>query len=126
MTTQEVLRAAVTEVRRGWTQLRLEDENRRVCSLGAIGRVVFGQAYRLDTALVQDTIHALASVLPGRLPAPFFSDLDAIVEWNNAEGRTAEEVALAFEFAALCEEQRAQGVDPGRPQDLGALAVLEV
>lgn len=112
MTTAEILRAAATEVRKGWVQHYLIDYRNRVCALGALYRVVTGDA---DRRLPNDhpAIVALTAYLPADTSRwrmrPVPRDWK-IADWNNAEDQTAENVALTMEFAALCAEQ-AEKVD---------------
>lgn len=89
MKTSEVLRAAKKRlVERGWCQGTFEDGEGRCCSIGAINR---------------------ASPPCGQWPALLsFGDVvgGSVFVWNDAPGRTLEEVLAAFDKAIAAEEAK--------------------
>jgi ubiquinone/menaquinone biosynthesis C-methylase UbiE len=104
--TAENLRLAAAEVRKGWCQFVLEDDADRVCALGAIKRVLTrnGRTWTCDLADFPPEILALASALHINLDPRRWGY--EIAQWNNDEKQTVENVALAFEYAAvLCLQQ---------------------
>lgn len=101
MKTSELLRKAADEIRRrGWTQRsygsdEVNYKNCAVCALGAIHAVI-GNGDPWYLGLEGDGArNELARVVGEKLPH----------RWNDAEGRTVEEVLDAFERAALKAEE---------------------
>ena len=99
MKVSEQLLQCAAEVRRGWAQGALEDINGGVCAHGAMNRVVSGDASVLMTG----------EELPKkmRLTEYLWKALGhySVVNWNNAPSQTQENVAQAFELAAILAEQ---------------------
>ena len=90
----DLLLRAAEEVRKGWCQYEAEDAAGNVCVVGAFRRVaeeLFGRPYGYSGGMtkLQRTI--------GGSP----------IKWNNAPGRTAEEVAQMMERAAGVEQPAA-------------------
>ena len=98
MKISEQLLQCAAEVRRGWTQFALEDNSGNVCAYGAMNRVAYGGAMRLG-----DNIQRLGLVR--YLQKALGQSIPTIVDWNNAFTRTQENVAQAFELAAILAEQ---------------------
>lgn len=137
MTVPAILRAMAARVRQGWCQHRLQTPGgERVCAIGAYGAALHGNALltperfgglRVVEVLAQQ-ICADVNACPSRWIAGFgtrqvaeemwattlpgYRAWEHVVDWNNAPGQTAENVAAAMELAAVCEEQRAAGGDP--------------
>lgn len=109
MKTSELLRKAADEIRRrGWHQGTYAAEGGTlescaVCSLGAISAAALGSpvAFADDrsTPATDRAILRLAQAVAG----PRAYGLHT-VDWNDAEGRTVEEVLDAFERAAVAAE----------------------
>lgn len=111
MKTSELLRKAADEIRRrGWfqgaygdvdpdgeTPLDEQMKTCRVCAWGAVRSAANGSPYgwEHDTATPVDrSILALTGVIP----------IPSVPDWNDAPGRTVEEVLDAFERAAQAAE----------------------
>lgn len=98
----ELLRAAEV-VRRGWCQdsycepdngLLDDEEKMYFCGAGALF-VAFG--WRPSETLMVDGYDESVTKL---MPVLGFESVDELVKWNDAEGRTKEQVAERFERAA--------------------------
>lgn len=108
--TAHILRAAAARVRQGWCQGGLVDRHGHVCAIGAIQTVLgFAGAWTYpdlerEQSVRDAVIRALAlpqladktTEWPAECPIPI---------WNDAEGQTAENVALGLEYAAILWEQ---------------------
>jgi hypothetical protein len=92
----EFLRQAANRIRQGWCQYALADDAGGVCAVGALNWVQNGSG---DLCLITDEWMGAHEQLTRTLKS------DNIVQWNNAPDQTAENVAQAFEFAALLYEQ---------------------
>lgn len=102
MTTADVLRRAADRVRVGWTQGTMFDfKSHGVCALGAINSVLI--VADLDSAQGYEAMEWLARAI-GVSNNSGLAGLK-IGAWNDDPGQTAENVALAFEAAALLYEQ---------------------
>lgn len=113
MNTAEILRAAAGRVRQGWTQFIREDHG-RFCALGAISVVDSGNSYRDEQPSMIATTHAARAL---RLPFNNYGQRAAVATWNNADGQTAENVAVGLEYAALLwEQEQAQVAE--QPQEV--------
>ncbi len=92
-TTADLLRRAAWRIRQGWCQDRMADTAGNVCALGAIHEVADqGRRFELHAELLR-TIG--------------FLHIDT---WNDAPDQTQENVAQAFELAAITWEQESRGV----------------
>ena len=105
--TQQVLLRAASEVRKGWCQFELDDASGNVCARGAILR---GAEVDLGGIMAWHEAPAIANAADRRLARYLGYDGDlppghdrTVSGWNNAEGRTQEEVASALERAAYME-----------------------
>ena len=84
MTPDEVLDRAADEITiRGWTQGLFEDPEGRVCAVGAINRTTAQATERIRAGWV------LTFFIQGQVPI-----------WNDAPGRTQDEVVDTFRLAA--------------------------
>lgn len=91
MTIPEILRAAAERIRTGgWCQGRLGDCDGPVCALGAIKVAMGGH----PLGALGDTGRAALKAVNETVGA------DSLVLWNDAPGRTAEQVIEAFEATA--------------------------
>lgn len=88
-----VLRKAAAVVRLGWCQFYITKYSNLYCALGAIEVATHSTAERHPKVLA-----ALVAVLP--TPEHETRHSWIIANWNNAPGRTAEEVAEKMELAA--------------------------
>lgn len=89
---REILLEAANLLRKkGWCQWTLEDDQGRMCALGAILKA----NRNLSVHQVQKSLYLLGKFLP-----PDKRGYGPIVPWNNAPGRTKEEVIAAMEGAA--------------------------
>lgn len=112
-----VLRAGAARIRTlGWLRGQLSNEGGSACAVGALGFALgfprvpapmwWGEgciATCLD--ILQEVTRVLAlppAAVIGRRGAEIW---DAVVEWNNADGQTAENVATGLEYTALVLEQ---------------------
>lgn len=100
------LRAAAEVLKRdGWTQGAYHSDDGCHCALGAIARVISARSDRPNPdrwkpwadSSVRLRLDALA--LANHLGDPVFPRL-AVTDWNDAPGRTADEVIAALEAAA--------------------------
>lgn len=118
MNTAEILRAAAARVRQGWCQDQLDD-GIGVCAFGALNTVLHGHAHYIDAdpkSLELAPLIMRACGLPGPTRPPYVAEaIDAVIEWNNAEGQTAENVAAGLEYAALVWEQQQQQQHEAQP-----------
>ncbi len=124
MTVPDILRAAAGEVRKGWTRFVRRNSDDEVCALGALDRVV-GSTYVGEKVIAVESVEfanpaavaaLLRVIMPAAQPIPqdprYYRIGDRvsfggtlIADWNNAPERTAEDVAIAMEFAALVVDQ---------------------
>ena len=113
MKISEQLLQCAAEVRKGWCQNALIDNHGNVCAIGAMSRVLCGQAEgncnRLP--LMRYLWRSIGS--------------DTTAYWNNAPGQTQENVAQAFELAAILAEQDEAriGVSETMPECVEAVGV---
>ena len=121
-------RAAAALVRQGWTQGQLAehtpDGRYLVCAIGAINMATYGDADWRDTD-VRDRDYpevvffgeamGLSNPRTGEIVsrAPM---LTAVVDWNNAVGRTAQEVSDALEMVAMLAEAEERPVPEPVPE----------
>jgi len=102
MTAEEILAQAAELVERpdGWCQHRLFDSNGRVCLLGAL--FVAGGMMSLQgraTASFGDAVDARLDARKAVDRELRSTDNYSLVDWNNAHGRTKEEVAATLRNA---------------------------
>lgn len=93
MKISEQLLQCAAEVKRGWCQGALINSDGKVCALGAMGLVLFGDAKTEGSRL-------MLSEYMWRALCHY-----NIVAWNNAPDQTQENVAQTFELAAILAEQ---------------------
>jgi hypothetical protein len=87
VTPQETLKAAAEYISgHGWTQDRMEGRDGSTCALGAILNACYGDEDAYGQAVARLNRHIRSHV--------------AISDWNDAPGRTAEEVILTLKRAA--------------------------
>jgi hypothetical protein len=86
---RKVLLDAAQIVRRGWCQMALEDGKGRFCALGALHIADGDIADGAFSTAGRKAFIELNILVGGFIPG-----------WNNAPGRTAEEVAAAMEACA--------------------------
>jgi hypothetical protein len=99
MSTAKTLRDAADYVsEHGWTQNEMQDDEGRVCAMGAI---------RETTAMYSlDGMNALQAMVKSLgLDRNRSGFLHPVAMWNDAKGRSAEDVILAFKRAAEYAEQ---------------------
>lgn len=99
--TADQLDTAADEVLKGWRQgdygnYTLPEDD--VCALGALARV--NQVYNVVDVFLKPSVTALGGYLLESLSWPRGAPSRAIVEWNDAPGRTAGEVADAMRTCA--------------------------
>lgn len=121
MTTPELLRAAAGEVRNGWTQgIRHDGDTGNVCALGALENAAWknGAAPQHWADGTWDAVQALGRVIG---PPHCYGEgvTYKIAHWNNAPDQTAENVAVAMEYAALCAEQEAALAREAKQEPVG-------
>lgn len=106
MLESEVMWKAAEHVDAGWCQNRLEDAQGNVCAVGAIHKasrdidqvkLSHSQSFSCRQALCETLIEQ------GLLPVGSFS---GIARWNNAAGRTAQEVAEMMRKTAIKLEEQ--------------------
>lgn len=103
MTDAERLRYGAERVRHGWCQDRLWTDAGEVCAVGALIHGTYLRAMHEVAHLVAYVAKAI-----NRVGADDYDSWDHVVNWNNAEGQTAENVAQALELAAVLAEQEQQ------------------
>jgi hypothetical protein len=86
-----LLRAAALMEERGHASRVIEDDRGRVCLLGALSLAHSGSAF-----------NSFGIDYPGCARALGFDTIGRAVEWNNALGRTKDEVVSALRAAAAC------------------------
>lgn len=94
---RQVLLDAAARVRRGWCQRALSDDEGGVCALGALYEVCTGAPEHVPELSNHPEFYRAYDKLNAVM-------MDSIVGFNNAPGRTAEEVAQAMETAARVKE----------------------
>lgn len=101
MTTSDILREAARLIRvRGWNQSERQADDGSLCALGAlevalgIGRFVYIE--NVAPRVLAEIAMGVQSVDPLHNQPAF-----RLASWNNAPGRTAEDVAMTFDFLAL-------------------------
>ena len=105
MNTAEILRAAAARVRQGWCQGSADDGNGGVCAIGSIWAVTNSSVFDCSNWPIRQF---LARAIGLSVDEHYCS----IPGWNDARGQTAENVAIAMEFAAvLWEQEQAQADD---------------
>lgn len=96
-------RAAEVLDERGWAQTDYEDIDGCVCALGALSVVVYGDPYPPDddlrVAVEAVALGALEAHLKIGFDRPAYAG-EAVAKWNDAMGRTVDEVKAAFLAAA--------------------------
>jgi hypothetical protein len=100
MLTSETLREAAKEIRAGCCQGVYEDDRGGVCANGALMRVIDGKA---EWSPSSDWLRFKAATTYVHLALQ--GDQRDLAFWNNAPDQTQENVALAFELAAVLAEQ---------------------
>ncbi len=108
MNPAETLRAAAEGVRTGWMQNGFHSSTGIThCALGWIENVATGRLHQVNDPHIDfnnnEAVMALAEVI--NHPYYGFNAANKIAIWNNFPHRTAEEVALKIEYAALCWEE---------------------
>jgi hypothetical protein len=105
-TLETLIRARQILAEGGWLQHTLSDDLGRVCAIGALLKGHRAMAGRDDRSSILPAIRVLveANQLPPeddhRLSTPEAARLQiSVVRWNNAAGRTKEEVLDAFDRA---------------------------
>ena len=89
-TARDVLRhAALIIEERGWVQRVLSNAEGQVCALGAIYTAATGEAYGAPDRYCDEAAEALSEHVG--------ADIE---DWNDAQGRTAEQVIAALREAA--------------------------
>jgi hypothetical protein len=121
LTIGDTLLTALGTIRsRGWCQNALESTDGKVCAVGAVNHALFsGAAFWYspnDKSKGRAEHEQVLSLLASHIPDDFqFPDLDPdefygsielsnwshVVDYNNAEGRTKQEIETWFEKAAL-------------------------
>lgn len=104
----DVLREAAEYIgEHGWVQDDLEDDYGKVCAIGAINRVTHSHGYGAgaDYAAADDfgALDALSmhiGIDPSWEASQPRTFLHPVARWNDARGRTAEDVILAMKRAA--------------------------
>ncbi len=94
---QKTLLKAAEEVRKGWCQFARQDEQGRVCVIGAMARVSAGD----PEAQLDPDEYPAALIAWERLRDHLGLGYGGLPRWNNAPERTAEEVASVMEAVAL-------------------------
>lgn len=96
-TTAEILREAAEYIgEHGWIQGQLSNPDGKVCAIGAINRAAKSDA----VADTYDAIEALWNYLELPSGEQLGSGLHPVARWNDAPGRSAEDVILAMKCAA--------------------------
>ena len=110
--TQLLEQALAILERDGWTSGRYIHDDGRKCALGALGAALSPQNYRYGIKILtctpewvpsgQEALHRLATeVDPYQAPQylALTSPMARIIAWNDREGRSYEDVVLAFKKA---------------------------
>jgi hypothetical protein len=105
MTTGEILRAAAARVRQGWTQGDYYDPSTdSVCAVGALCAV--RGCDMTDSMEINLAVGAVHCSRAHHLLMKVTNTVNRFVHiWNDMEGQTAENVAAAFERAAVLADQ---------------------
>lgn len=103
-----IAKAAKEIETRGWCQGTLENDKGEVCALGAVHHVLVGRCNFWHRGYEQsDQRDAALKVLAAHIPADFESHFprssSRVVTYNNAKGRTKQDMLELFEKAALDE-----------------------
>jgi hypothetical protein len=85
---------------RGWCQDSLENDQGAVCAIGAVNMVLYGSSRSAYPASTKG--YYAFRALAAQIPDPW-ADVYDVIEYNNARGRTYQEIRDWFEKAALNE-----------------------
>jgi len=101
------LRVARGYIEQGWCTGFLRQANGQYCAIGAIRMAICGHTWTkpIYPPLYHETMRRLVDSLPPWYKEKYNNNFASVVSWNDAKGRTKQDVLAAFDRALLARKE---------------------